>query len=120
MFEESFSETINVAQLGQVGSGGSTTQLSTDFVFELLGLLPVTNTMLTAACVTVLLILVAVLVRLTLNVRPSPAQNAAELLVESWLKSRKPPAAGAHDASSRWSEPHSCLFCPPTGLARCP
>lgn len=86
MFDNSFSETINVAQLGQVGSGGSTTQLSTDFVFELLGLLPVSNTMLTAACVTVLLILVAVLVRLTLNVRPSPAQNAAELLVESWLK----------------------------------
>jgi F-type H+-transporting ATPase subunit a len=84
MLAESLSEPVN-AQVVQVASPGAT-QLSTEVVFELLGRLPVTNTMLTATCVTVLLIVMAVLYRITLNVRPSRAQHAAELLLESWLR----------------------------------
>jgi F-type H+-transporting ATPase subunit a len=84
MLARSLAEPVN-AQAVQVASPGAT-QLSTEVVFELLGRLPVTNTMLTATCVTLLLIVIAVLFRITLSVRPSRAQLAAELLVESWLK----------------------------------
>jgi F-type H+-transporting ATPase subunit a len=61
------------------------TSLQTDVVFTLLGALPVTSTMLTAWCVTALLIGAAAVLRLSLKARPSGLQNAAELFVETWL-----------------------------------
>jgi F-type H+-transporting ATPase subunit a len=62
------------------------TRLNTDVVFELLGMLPVTNTMLTTSLVTLVLILIAAMLRLTLNVWPSRVQVAAELLIEAWQR----------------------------------
>jgi F-type H+-transporting ATPase subunit a len=60
------------------------TRLNTDVVFELLGVIPVTNTMLTTSLVTLVLILVAASLRLALAMWPSRAQVAAELLIEAW------------------------------------
>jgi F-type H+-transporting ATPase subunit a len=59
--------------------------LQTDVVFTLFDVLPVTNTMLTAWCVTAALIGAAALLRLRLRARPSGVQNLAELFVETWL-----------------------------------
>ena len=60
-------------------------QLQTDVVFTLFDVLPVTNTMLTAWCVTAALIGAAALLRLRLRALPSGVQNLAELFVETWL-----------------------------------
>jgi F-type H+-transporting ATPase subunit a len=57
--------------------------LATDVVFELFNL-PVTNTMLTGALVTIALAIVAIVLRLTLSIWPSRAQLAAEQLIEGW------------------------------------
>lgn len=62
------------------------TSLNTDVVFDLLGLVPVTNTMLTASLVTGVLILVAAMLRFTLSMWPSRTQVTAELLIESWQR----------------------------------
>jgi hypothetical protein len=70
---EFLTEMLSAAQLGQVEAPTGATQLRTDVVFEVLGLLPVTNTMLTALCATVVLVLTAALLRLTLNIWPSRA-----------------------------------------------
>src|ERR1700716_2551787 len=81
-------------------------QLRADVVFEVLGLLPMTNTMLTALCATVVLITTAALLRLGLNRWPSRAQNAAKLLVESCLKVAETAGGG-----------RARRFVPPVGTA---
>jgi len=77
---------LSATQLGNGGAATDATQLKTDVVFEVLGWLPMTNTMLTALCAMVVLVATASLLRLGLNLSPSRAQNAAELLVEGFLK----------------------------------
>jgi F-type H+-transporting ATPase subunit a len=57
--------------------------LATDVVMQLFGV-QVTNTMLTGTVVTIVLALVAVVLRLTLSIWPSRAQVAAERLIEAW------------------------------------
>ena len=57
--------------------------LATDVVMQLFGV-QVTNTMLTGTLVTIVLALVAVVLRLTLSIWPSRAQVAAERLIEAW------------------------------------
>jgi F-type H+-transporting ATPase subunit a len=57
--------------------------LATDVVFGLFGV-PVTNTMLTGTLVTIVLAMVAVLLRLTLSIWPSRAQVVAEQVIEAW------------------------------------
>ena len=86
MRTERLQEGLAATELGAVERQAAATQLGTDVVFELFGWLAVTNTMLTASWVTGVLILVAVLMRLSLSLWPSRAQSAAELLVETWLK----------------------------------
>jgi F-type H+-transporting ATPase subunit a len=61
-------------------------QLQTDVIFTLFDVLPVTNTMLTAWCVTALLIGAATALRLRLRTLPSGVQNLAEFFVETWLR----------------------------------
>jgi F-type H+-transporting ATPase subunit a len=77
---------MRTEELGAVEATGAATQLSSEMVFELFGWLPVTNTMLTASGATLVLILAAALIRLSLSLWPSRAQSAAELLVETWLR----------------------------------
>jgi F-type H+-transporting ATPase subunit a len=57
--------------------------LATDVVFEPFGV-PVTNTMLTGTLVTIVLAIVAVVLRLSLSIWPSRAQVAAERVIELW------------------------------------
>jgi F-type H+-transporting ATPase subunit a len=57
--------------------------LATDVVFEPFGV-PVTNTMLTGTLVTIVLAIVAVVLRLSLSIWPSRAQVAAEHVIELW------------------------------------
>ncbi len=57
--------------------------LATDVVMQLFGV-QVTNTMLTGTLVTIVLALVAVVLRLTLSIWPSRAQVAAEGLIQGW------------------------------------
>ena len=60
-------------------------QLQTEVVLTLFDVLPVTNTMLTAWCLTTMLIGAAALLRLRLRALPSGLQNLAEPFVETWL-----------------------------------
>jgi F-type H+-transporting ATPase subunit a len=57
--------------------------LATDVVFEPFGI-PVTNTMLTGTLVTAVLAGLAVMLRLTLSIWPSPAQIVAEQMIDVW------------------------------------
>jgi F-type H+-transporting ATPase subunit a len=57
--------------------------LATDVVFEPFGL-PVTNTMLTGTLVTIVLAIVAVVLRLMLSMWPSRAQVVAEQVIDVW------------------------------------
>ena len=50
---------LSATQLGNGEAATDATQLKTDVVFEVLGWLPMTNTMLTALCATVVLIATA-------------------------------------------------------------
>jgi F-type H+-transporting ATPase subunit a len=70
-----------------------------EVVLVLFGAVPVTNTMVTAACVTLVLTALAAMVRLRLREEPSGLQNACELLVEAWTRLVE---AGAGPAGRRF------------------
>jgi F-type H+-transporting ATPase subunit a len=85
MFQDWLAAAVQLAQALPMAPTHATPQLQTDVVFTLFGVLPVTNTMLTASSVTAVLIGVAALIRLRLGALPMGVQNAAELFVETWL-----------------------------------
>jgi F-type H+-transporting ATPase subunit a len=62
------------------------TNLGTDIVFVAFGTIAVTNAMLTGSLVALMLVAVAAVFRLTLKMRPSRAQVAAELFIETWQR----------------------------------
>jgi F-type H+-transporting ATPase subunit a len=61
-------------------------QLGADLVVEAWGGIRVTNTMLSASLVTLVLTLIAVALRLTLSMWPSRVQVVAEMVIEGWQR----------------------------------
>ena len=85
MIQDWLAAAVQLAQALPTAPTHTTPQLQTDVVLALFGVVPLTNTMLTASTVTAVLIGVAALLRCKLGHLPSGIQNIGELFVETWL-----------------------------------
>jgi F-type H+-transporting ATPase subunit a len=74
-----------LAQSGAEASTSATPSPQPELVFNLFGVIPVTNTILTAWVVIIVLVLAAYFGTRKMSVMPSGAQNVWELIIELWV-----------------------------------